>query len=296
MIKMQNSWIWSSPLLKWQTLLCTTVLWGPQWQETQTHCTKTWLEGVKKQNTKEGLMFRGRPLHKLSGDTLSLYYKVSYCLFFWKQHIFWVCYSSKIQCLFQNMLLYFIFLLTRLSGRRLTELWLYTVCWLEWNVGWSSLIMYCIFTCKYFVFIGIISQDLTPVKNEVKILESDTVTLSYSYSKTAAAGDEFYWYRRDHVKPPRFLVSVLGFESSNTTSNLNNRISANLNRENRLNLIIFSTEVTDSALYYCAVRPTVTGNTDTLHKNYRNWSTYQSSYHSCTLHHHSPCVVTIKPF
>ncbi len=40
--KKSNVWIWRSPLLLYQTLLCTTALWRPQWQETQEHCTKTW--------------------------------------------------------------------------------------------------------------------------------------------------------------------------------------------------------------------------------------------------------------
>ena len=33
---------WRSPLLQWQTLLCTTVLWSPKWQRTQTPCKITW--------------------------------------------------------------------------------------------------------------------------------------------------------------------------------------------------------------------------------------------------------------
>ena len=106
------------------------------------------------------------------------------------------------------------------------------------------------------------------MKNEVNSVQGDTVTLSYSYPKTVSASDEIYWYRQDHGKPPGFLVSVLGFDYSKKTSNHNNRISANLNGgKDRLDLIISSAEVTDSALYYCAVRPTVTGNTDTLYKN-----------------------------
>ena len=99
-------------------------------------------------------------------------------------------------------------------------------------------------------------------------VDGDTVTLSYNFSKTATAGDYFFWYRQDSGKKPEFLLLISGFESSIKTSQLNNRISANLNvGKDRLDLIISSAEVTDSALYYCAVRPTVTGNTDTLYKN-----------------------------
>ena len=119
-----------------------------------------------------------------------------------------------------------------------------------------------------FIFTGIICQDLTPVEIEVNSVEGDTVTLSYNFSKTATAGDNFFWYRQDSGKNPEFLLLISGFESSIKTSKLNNRISGYLTGgKDRLDLIISSAEVTDSALYYCAVRPTVTGNTDTLYKN-----------------------------
>ncbi len=36
-------WIWRSPLLLYQTLLCITVLCGPQSQETHQLCTKTFV-------------------------------------------------------------------------------------------------------------------------------------------------------------------------------------------------------------------------------------------------------------
>ncbi len=36
-----NMWIWRSPPLLYQTLLCTTVLCSPQWQETHQLTTKT---------------------------------------------------------------------------------------------------------------------------------------------------------------------------------------------------------------------------------------------------------------
>ncbi len=46
-----NMWNWRSPLLLYQTLLCTTVLCSPQWQETHRHCTKTWHSERQERNT-----------------------------------------------------------------------------------------------------------------------------------------------------------------------------------------------------------------------------------------------------
>ena len=106
------------------------------------------------------------------------------------------------------------------------------------------------------------------MKNEVNSVEEEAVTLSYNYSKTADANDYLFWYRQETGKPPEFLVSITKFDSSTKISTLNNRLSANLNDGGKkLDLHISSAKVTDSALYYCAVRPTVTGSPDTLYKN-----------------------------
>ncbi|CAB1326180.1 unnamed protein product [Coregonus sp. 'balchen'] len=111
-------------------------------------------------------------------------------------------------------------------------------------------------------------EDLTPLKKEEYCLEGTHVTLSYNYSRTASAGDEFYWYHQDTAQRPEFLLYISGTGFIKKADPLNTRISTKLNEEkNRLDLEISSAEVTDSALYYCAVRPTVTGNLHTLYKN-----------------------------
>uniref|UniRef100_A0A674F3G4 Ig-like domain-containing protein n=1 Tax=Salmo trutta TaxID=8032 RepID=A0A674F3G4_SALTR len=64
--------------------------------------------------------------------------------------------------------------------------------------------------------------------------------------------------------------SLLWYKQSpgSRADSLDSRISGKLNKEKtRVDLDITSAEVTDSALYYCALRPTVTGNPETLYKN-----------------------------
>ncbi|KAI9518312.1 hypothetical protein NQZ68_038583 [Dissostichus eleginoides] len=107
-------------------------------------------------------------------------------------------------------------------------------------------------------------EDLTALQKEAFSPEGSTVTLSYRYSKEAAGGDQFYWYRQYPGKPPEFIISHLG------TGNIMNNLIPGLKiivESNQINMIISSAAVTDSAVYYCALKPTVTGNTTTLYKN-----------------------------
>uniref|UniRef100_A0A8D3DUT4 Immunoglobulin V-set domain-containing protein n=1 Tax=Scophthalmus maximus TaxID=52904 RepID=A0A8D3DUT4_SCOMX len=97
-------------------------------------------------------------------------------------------------------------------------------------------------------------------------VEGRTVTLSYDFSRAAASNDYFFWYRQDPGKPPEFLVSHSG-----TGQILNSRVSGLSvtvsGDKTQMDMKISSAAVTDSAVYYCALRPTVTGNTKPLYKN-----------------------------
>uniref|UniRef100_A0A667WCR6 Immunoglobulin V-set domain-containing protein n=1 Tax=Myripristis murdjan TaxID=586833 RepID=A0A667WCR6_9TELE len=110
--------------------------------------------------------------------------------------------------------------------------------------------------------------DLTPVKNEESSLEGSNITLSYKYSEKAAGNDYFFWYRQDPGKPPEFLFFHLGTGSGARKADPNSGLYIKVNEEKtQMDLEISSAAVTHSALYYCAVRPTVTGNTQSLYKN-----------------------------
>ncbi|KAL7387546.1 hypothetical protein ABVT39_025401 [Epinephelus coioides] len=127
-------------------------------------------------------------------------------------------------------------------------------------------LQYCVFSLLFlYILTGVSCEELTPVKNEEYSLEGSTVTLSYRYSKQAAS-EYFFWYRQYPGKPPEFLISHLGggTKLSNPIPGLSFKVSED---KTQMDLQISSAAVTDSAVYYCAVQPTVTGNTKTLYKN-----------------------------
>uniref|UniRef100_A0A8C5FJP0 Ig-like domain-containing protein n=1 Tax=Gadus morhua TaxID=8049 RepID=A0A8C5FJP0_GADMO len=84
----------------------------------------------------------------------------------------------------------------------------------------------------------------------VQALQGDGVTLSCNYSSAT----NLFWYRQYPNSPPQFLIKDY-MELSGFT----------LKKE--IPLRIKNLQLSDSALYYCALRPTVTGNTDSLYKN-----------------------------
>uniref|UniRef100_A0AAQ4PZE0 Ig-like domain-containing protein n=1 Tax=Gasterosteus aculeatus aculeatus TaxID=481459 RepID=A0AAQ4PZE0_GASAC len=124
------------------------------------------------------------------------------------------------------------------------------------------------------LLLGFSCEELTPVKTEENSVEDTTVTLSYIYSSQATGSDSFFWYRQYPGKPPEFLISHLG-----TGGILKSQMTELMIKVdgNRISLKISSAAVSDSAVYYCAVRPTVTGNTKTLYKNL--WSKDNSVHH-----------------
>ncbi|KAI4880750.1 hypothetical protein NFI96_003000 [Prochilodus magdalenae] len=113
-----------------------------------------------------------------------------------------------------------------------------------------------------------VSQSISPLEEKVDAVEGQTVTLScrYEYSGTNAA--YLHWYRQYPGSRPEFLL--LKYERSTAVTHAVPRfprLDVN-NSNNVVNLEISSAAVSDSVLYYCALAPTVTGNPDTL---YRNW-------------------------
>uniref|UniRef100_A0A8C2KW72 Ig-like domain-containing protein n=1 Tax=Cyprinus carpio TaxID=7962 RepID=A0A8C2KW72_CYPCA len=95
--------------------------------------------------------------------------------------------------------------------------------------------------------------------------ERETVKLSCTYSSS----NDLYWYRQYERSKPEFLVHTYGGAKEVKVSDIDPRFSVKVEkRENiHVDLNISPAAVSDSALYYCALQPTVTGNTSALYKN-----------------------------
>ncbi|KAL0966034.1 hypothetical protein UPYG_G00289850 [Umbra pygmaea] len=113
--------------------------------------------------------------------------------------------------------------------------------------------------CSLLLFFDLIDvsfeQVITPYTDVKVSTEKDKVKLSCNYT----SGNTLQWYRQYPKSEPQLLIRehmpVKGFHLEHDKTS------------RRVDLEISSAEVTDSALYYCALQPTVTGNPETLYKN-----------------------------
>nr|BAB82552.1 T-cell receptor alpha [Paralichthys olivaceus] len=120
---------------------------------------------------------------------------------------------------------------------------------LSLHLGHFSLLLLSILT-------GVSCDELTPDKTEEFSGEGSTVTLSYKFSRTITSNDYFFWYRQYPGKPPEFLLYISGSNTTRKSDSLKSetRFSTRLSGDN-VRLQISSAAVTDSAVYYCAVKP-----------------------------------------
>nr|BAB82540.1 T-cell receptor alpha [Paralichthys olivaceus] len=113
---------------------------------------------------------------------------------------------------------------------------------LSLHLGHFSLLLLSILT-------GVSCDELTPDKTEEFSGEGSTVTLSYNYPKLTI-GDYFFWYRQYPGKPPEFLFSHSNSEQEGAAPTPGLRFKV---EQKKIQMIISSAAVTDSAVYYCAL-------------------------------------------
>ncbi len=112
---------------------------------------------------------------------------------------------------------------------------------------------------------GVCENVIRPNETSVVLTEGSNTTLSCSYDGSAYS---LHWYRQKPGSKPEFLLLIV--RSTKTVvpaSQPHPHMSIGLRNNNGVDLQITSAAVSDSALYYCALEPTVTGKQTTLYKN-----------------------------
>ncbi|KAL0152128.1 hypothetical protein M9458_052559 [Cirrhinus mrigala] len=107
---------------------------------------------------------------------------------------------------------------------------------------------------------------ITAEKTEEFAAEGSNGRISCSYSSALS----LLWYRQYDGSAPEFLVLIVDSAKETQMSHVDYRLTTNvrkIEKQNHVDLEISSAAVSDSALYYCPLRPTVTGNTSALYKN-----------------------------
>uniref|UniRef100_A0A8D3C4C1 Ig-like domain-containing protein n=1 Tax=Scophthalmus maximus TaxID=52904 RepID=A0A8D3C4C1_SCOMX len=102
---------------------------------------------------------------------------------------------------------------------------------------------------------------------DVTATEGDTLTLGCTF-QTSDSNPYLYWYKQDGNNRPTFILSHFTVGEGKTEDDFRERFSSTLDSTSRsVPLQIQKLQLSDSAVYYCALRPTVTGNNTTLYKN-----------------------------
>ena len=110
----------------------------------------------------------------------------------------------------------------------------------------------------------------------VTAAQGDTVTLDCSF-ETSDTSYYLFWYKQDVNDFPRYALRRDSYGKDNAPEFQEERFNASIIKKS-VPLKIQKLQVSDSAVYYCALRPTVTGNTKTLYKNL--WSKDNTILHN----------------
>ncbi len=90
--------------------------------------------------------------------------------------------------------------------------------------------------------------------------EAAPVTLLCNYSTSSYSTNAYlFWYKQQPNRSPTFILSEFAAGEGTTEDEFKDRFSATLDSTSRtVPLMIKNMLVSDSAVYYCALRPTVT--------------------------------------
>uniref|UniRef100_A0A3Q3EBP0 Ig-like domain-containing protein n=1 Tax=Labrus bergylta TaxID=56723 RepID=A0A3Q3EBP0_9LABR len=119
----------------------------------------------------------------------------------------------------------------------------------------------------WIILAALLFDNVLQPEGDVTATEGEAVTLGCQYN-SSSSNEYLYWYKQDGNNSPEFILSRFKNGEGKTTKEFEERFSSTLDSTLRsVPLKIQKLQLTDSAVYYCALQPTVTGNTTTLYKN-----------------------------
>uniref|UniRef100_A0A3B3CPT2 Ig-like domain-containing protein n=1 Tax=Oryzias melastigma TaxID=30732 RepID=A0A3B3CPT2_ORYME len=98
---------------------------------------------------------------------------------------------------------------------------------------------------------------------EVIAAEGDSVTLSCTF-QTSDAYLYLFWYKQEVNCYPKYMLRQYSSTKESAPEFKTDRFRADLKEDKSVLLKIHNLPVSDSAVYYCSLQPTVTGNNKTL--------------------------------
>ncbi|XP_051801112.1 uncharacterized protein LOC127533071 [Acanthochromis polyacanthus] len=113
-------------------------------------------------------------------------------------------------------------------------------------------------------------------KLHVIAAEGDTVTLDCAF-QSSTTNNVLFWYKQDVNGFPVYILKRGAYGDVNAPEFQKDRFDAQVDN-NKVPLKIQKLHLSDSAVYYCALQPTVTGNSKTLYKNL--WSKDNRKLHN----------------
>ncbi|KAI5608703.1 hypothetical protein C0J50_9541 [Silurus asotus] len=137
--------------------------------------------------------------------------------------------------------------------------------WLHWYKQYPNSTPQFVLLKVVQIIAGAVGSSITPEQTIISSPEHSNTTLTCTYDDSA---EYLHWYRQKRQSGPEFLLMISKtIETFKRAEHLEPQISIRLHKgKKKVDLEIFPAAVSDSALYYCAMEPTVKQNSYTLYK------------------------------